>query len=223
MSKQLSLKESFEGVNKKRRYSNEGMMCSASSSPLTSLPLISSSATTLTFTTLALTSTPSSSQVELSTSEPITPPMLLLSTAVSLPSTSENSQLSIVDEDDHVLCLSPKNSSKTIVAAASLVDMYDPSYASSIREVEVYISSALVKKTRRKYFFDELEFFHKRPPPLKKFLCTPLVQMIIRNILLNRFNVQIVQISINTRDLSFRMRMRTKVYEREIFFVIFHN
>ena len=126
MSRQLSLKESFTSVNKKRRCSSEDIASSALplSSPLTSLPLISSSTTTLPSTPLA--PTPSSSQVELPTTEPITPPILLLSTTVSLSSTSEKSQLSIADEEDHVSCLLPNISSNTIVAATSLIDMYDP-------------------------------------------------------------------------------------------------
>ena len=125
MSRQLNLKESFANVNKRRGYSNEDI---ASSTLSSLLPVCS---TTLSSKIVSLSTSPTTtpsflSRSILSATESITPPVFQLQITVSGSSSSKDSELSILDEQNRTPYVFQSLSSNTVISTVSSIDMYDP-------------------------------------------------------------------------------------------------
>ena len=125
MSRQLNLKESLANANKRRRYSIEDIASSA----LSSLPSVCSTTSSSTAVSLStsLTSTPSFLSESISSAtEPITSSIFQLQIKASVSSPSQDSELSILDEQNPTPSVFQSFSSNTIISTVSSIDTYDP-------------------------------------------------------------------------------------------------
>ena len=125
MSRQLNLKESLANADKRRRCSNEDIASSVLSS-LSPVCSTTSSSTAVLLST-SLTSTPSFLSESISSAtEPITSSIFQLQIIASVLSPSQDSELSILDEQNRTPSVFQSLSLNTIISAASSIDMYDP-------------------------------------------------------------------------------------------------
>ena len=125
MGRQLNLKESFANANKRRRYSNENIASSA----LSSLPSVCSSTSSSTavspYTSLTSTSSFLSESIS-SATEPVISSIFQLQITASVSSPSQDSELSVLDEQNRTPSVFQSLSSNTIISTPSSIDMYDP-------------------------------------------------------------------------------------------------